>query len=256
MKINREVGYNEPKLLKVEGKGKTRDFILGHYIELIEHSGYNLTIDEISNYLRCSYNWVAENMMNEIWHIRVNSRVGEMAVKELDSDNPTRDFFYKRVLFNRDDFYRYMKENAWYIQSSKCFLISDFAKYEWSELIKELEEHKNFNEVSKLMQRAVEALIPRYFTNKPIKKKLKTIPEKLWSQKDFFENGSFQYKPQFYRFVETRGLGKIILGNFVRYDQKELEEQCLCSMPITLYENLYPNAAKTLLKQAKELLKT
>ncbi|MBS7531098.1 hypothetical protein IC619_011390 [Hazenella sp. IB182353] len=43
------------KLITVNGKGRTAISIVEAYMELIREKGFDLTIDDIARYLRCSY---------------------------------------------------------------------------------------------------------------------------------------------------------------------------------------------------------
>lgn len=49
-------------LIKIEGKGLTLEEIADSYYELID-SDFNMTINDMANYLRCSYDYIQKTLL-------------------------------------------------------------------------------------------------------------------------------------------------------------------------------------------------
>lgn len=233
--------YDEANLIRIEGKGLTADEICSLYIMRFKN-GFDLTVEEIADYLRCTYQYVLKNITSQVPHIRITEDVKILLLKR--EDDEFRHFYYKRILFDRKAFQDFIIKNATYIRTYKRFYQSDFSAATIKEIKIKLEDYNRRNtklkDVSfeRLIKDVLNSFMTKYFVNDPCLQQLDRFP-KLQNQNDIMDSKGLQYKVSFYRYVESVGLNKIKLGNLVRYDVEEVNEKdYVCSTPIKNFENL------------------
>jgi hypothetical protein len=214
--------YFGENYIKLEGKGETVRDILNLYVEHIRE-GYNLTVEEICNYLQCSKVYFLSNYRDSIKHIRITVIVrdifftllkkGELDLLEADMDKLIR-LFLKRILYNREDFNRFIKENCFVEHKYKRLTLEDF-NLKIVNFKDRMDTIDLLNGISfDLYGRCKEGII------KPIN----YVPDELNSLKTALKEFGMKYDVEFYRLVKAKGVNKICLGNLARYDLEDFEE--------------------------------
>ena len=135
--------------MRVEISSKTSDDKNKSFQEIIltymSHfdSGYDLTMNEISDLLDCTIRYIQKHYKEEISYINVNTFVKsalktidkktnlpiyEVIFNQLNSDDEYRytSLFKKRLLFSRPEFVNYLKNNLQIEQRTKAFIVEDF----------------------------------------------------------------------------------------------------------------------------------
>lgn len=257
--------YNEENLVRIEGKGMSATTIMNTYLQYIEEEGFTLTVEEIANYLRVSYQYVTETVLPSVLHIRINESARSIIMKELNRNNEESEYyslFMKRVLFQQESFQTYLTEQAQHEVIYKKFYRQDFDEQLLSRLGKQLETYnqkmKKPISLSFLLQQVMDSFIPKHFIVEPTYQPLRSFPAHLLSQRDIMETYGLPYKVSFYRYLEKKGINKVKIGNLVRYLPTELEEKAIC----VAYEGVYQRLPKDPLsfslfieKRAEEWLK-
>jgi hypothetical protein len=240
-------GYNEKNLIKIEGKGKPSTEIYITYLEYIQSKGFCVTTDEIATYLRASYQYVTENILPEVLHIRINDSARSIILKTLRAEGKDNDKLFslvmKRVLFEKESFQQYILSNARYERIYKRIYPSDFDEEVFTTLKMQL---KKFNEgrkrpisLERLLQMVMDSYVPKHFIIEPVYQPLTSFPSELVSQRDLMGEDRFTYKVTFYRYIEQTGINKVKIDNLVRYLPSELEdEEYLCWIYYSIYQNL------------------
>ncbi|HFK1543070.1 hypothetical protein TU64_16885 [Bacillus cereus] len=59
-------------LVKINGEGQTLESIASLYLGLIKDD-FNMTIDEMADYLSCSYDYVQKNIAPYVHHIYIST---------------------------------------------------------------------------------------------------------------------------------------------------------------------------------------
>ncbi|HHB2075623.1 TPA: hypothetical protein ACOQ39_006110, partial [Bacillus cereus] len=83
-------------LVKIAGEGQSLEGIASLYLGLIEDD-FNITIDEMANYLSCSYDYVQKNIAPYIHHVYINS-VANKALVTHGEESEYIELFTKRKL--------------------------------------------------------------------------------------------------------------------------------------------------------------
>jgi hypothetical protein len=215
-KLIKDTGeYFGNNYIKLDGTGNTITDIVDSYIKYI-NEGYNLTVEEICNYLQCSSTYFLNNYRDSIKHIRITVMVRDAFFQLLRAEmiSLTEDaerlisMFLKRILYNREDFNRFIKENCLVEHKYKRFSLDDLELYP-----------KNYEDKRRIIELLNFISYDLYLDCKePITKPLDYIPYELHSLKNLKEYLDVKYDVEFYRLIQQQGINKIKLGNLVRYD--------------------------------------
>lgn len=237
-------GYQDDNLIKIEGQGQTATTIFYEYLRYINDEQFSLTTEDIANYLSCSYQYVTETILPHVTHIRINESARSILVKHSEETGEGEEIshlFMKRVLFQVSSFKSFIMNQAEYKSTYRRFIKNDFDEGMLQSLENELEQYNEGKKkpisISWLLQSAMDQLIPKYFTVEPVIKPLSAFPS-LLSQREIMEQYQIPYKVSFYRMIERQGINKVHIGNLVRYVKDELEEDYMCWMYESLYNQL------------------
>jgi len=245
-KENKQKKYDETNLVRIEGKGRTREFICMEYTDLIE-SGFNLTVEEVTAYLRCTYQHVTDKIVPEVQHIRITEAAKIMLLRyaaEYNIDERISLLYMKRILFEKTDFQRYICEHAKKIVAYHRFYETDFSpeviNYIKAKLASYNANSKGRNlSIEDYMQRVMNTFLWEKFKNQPLMIPFnESFPATLYSQKDLMELFGLTYKVEFYRKIDSLGVNKIKIGNMIRYRKEEIVEPFLAYMYITAFQRL------------------
>lgn len=110
-------------LIKIEGKGLTLEEIADSYYELID-SDFNMTINDMANYLRCSYDYIQKNIAPYVHHLYINS-VANKALVQNYNDSEYFNLFTKRKLFSRMDFQDFILRESVLLLTKERYYIDD-----------------------------------------------------------------------------------------------------------------------------------
>ncbi|MEK3993031.1 hypothetical protein [Robertmurraya sp. FSL R5-0851] len=251
----RVLKYDEPYLIRFEGEGRKQIEISRAYIELIE-KGYSLAVEEVSSYLRCSYQYVIKKIVPEVPHIRITEVSKLMLMRYATNhiiDETMIPLFNKRILFNRFEFEQYICNKAEKVITYKRFYEKDFdpaAVLEIKEKLLTLNHAKKAQPVSfrNHMQRVMDSFIWKDFENNTRVIPIDSFPLSLKSQRDLVSEWGLKYKVNFYRRIETQGINKVRIGNLIRFDKQMVEEEYLAHMYISVYYRLKVNYGGALTK--------
>ncbi len=97
-------------LVKINGEGQTLESIASLYLGLIKDD-FNMTIDEMADYLSCSYDYVQKNIAPYVHHIYINF-VANKALNQHGDKSKYIDLFTKRKLFSRIGFQQFVLEES------------------------------------------------------------------------------------------------------------------------------------------------
>ena len=86
-------------LVIIDGAGRTLESISSLYLRLIEDD-FNITIDEMADYLSCSYDYVQKNIAPCIHHVYINSVANKALVTHCEESEHIG-LLTKRKLFSR-----------------------------------------------------------------------------------------------------------------------------------------------------------
>ncbi|BCC16545.1 TPA: helix-turn-helix domain-containing protein [Bacillus cereus] len=230
-------------LVKIDGARQTLKSIASLYLRLIEDD-FNMTIDEMADYLSCSYDYVQKNIAPCIHHVYINS-VANKALVTHGEESKHIGLFTKRKLFSRKGFQQFiLKESV---------LLGDRERYYLNELSAAARE--NLGEIAKSQERKtttskmfeIIALQQTNFLysktelmNKVVKEfAISEFPVKLYSLKNLLDgiedlNMKFQYKVTFYRYLKQQGIPKIKVQSLIRYRKEDLENTAVFSLPLVV----------------------
>lgn len=263
--LEKQKKYVEPNLILIEGEGKTYESICHSYFSYI-NNGFNLSVEEVQSYLRCTYQYVIKQIVPAIPHIRITEASRNMLftyAREYGGiDDDLYSLFYKRILLNRNDFQTFIKEQSYRVIAYQRFYNHQFPEDFIVEVQKKLKERNKKGKPISLEQHfqlVMDSFIWKDFKNEPmVTHSLSYFPEVLYSQNDLIRINGFRYKENFYRMVHHLGLNKIKIGNLVRYSKEEVEEPFLAKMYVSVYKHLKDmygnNYIQVIQRRALELL--
>jgi hypothetical protein len=213
--------YFGENYIKLEGKGITIRDILNLYVDHIRE-GYNLTVEEICNYLQCSKVHFLSNYRDSIKHIRITIIIRDifftlLKKREIDLLEADMDklisLFLKRILYNRDDFNRFIAEN--------CFIEHKYKRLSLEDFNLKITDFKDRMDAIDLLNAISFELYGR--CDEGILKSIHYVPGELHSLKSSLQEFGMKYDVEFYRLIKAKGVNKICLGNLARYDLEDFE---------------------------------
>lgn len=267
--------YNEKKLIRIDGLGKTGDIIYTEYITAIQENNYDMTVDEACYYIGCSYTYFITKMIDKVYHIRINTAARKLIYlyaniyNELNEE--LRKLVNKRILISRTDFFNYMRSNIVIEQQYKVFDIDDFDQSIINEIQQNLDEYnlkvREFTKRIKIAKSVVSlfndviSILSYDYENSSVKLKLPKgyeMPEKFYSLKEIKFTDNFKYDIEVYRLLKSTGARKYLLcdEDFVRYDLSEIkrnEDSLIVKMNYQKYLDLckkYDNISQKILTEA------
>ncbi|MGH0589656.1 hypothetical protein ACQVQY_26985 [Bacillus mycoides] len=233
-------------LVKIAGKGQTLESIASLYLGLIEDD-FNMTIDEMADYLSCSYDYVQKNIAPYVHHVYINS-VANKALSTHGDESKYIELFTKRKLFSRIGFQQFvLRESVLLGDRDRYYLneLSTAAKEKLGEIAKNQEKKTTTSKMYETIAlQQVNALYSETeLMNKVVKDfALNELPVKLYSLKDFLDgieelNMKFRYKVMVYRYLKQQGIPKIKIQSLIRYRREDLESTAIFSLPLLVDKN-------------------
>ncbi|MEC3195734.1 hypothetical protein P9Z84_24010 [Bacillus cereus] len=230
-------------LVKINGNGETLEGIASLYLRLIEED-FNMTIDEMANYLSCSYDYVQKNIAPYIHHVYINS-VANKALVTYGEDSEHRELFTKRKLFSRTGFQRFLLEESVLLGDRERYYLNELSSIAREKLSGMVEGQEQETPITKLfesiaLQQANILYSKTQLMNKAVKGfPLSNFPVKLYSLKDLLEgiedlNIKFRYKVMVYRYLKQQGIPKIKMQSLIRYRREDLEDTAVFSLPLVV----------------------
>ncbi|MGR9632780.1 hypothetical protein ACU82A_00465 [Bacillus cereus] len=230
-------------LVKINGEGQTLESIAALYLGLIEE-GFNMTIDEMADYLSCSYDYVQKNIAPYVHHIYINS-VANRALVTHAEESEYIGLFTKRKLFSRKGFEEFIL--------SESVLLVDRERYYFNELstaaIERLGEISKNQEKNTTTSKMYETIALQQVDSLYSEAELKSnavrefvvveFPVKLYSLKDLLDGIEdlkirFRYKVMVYRYLKQQGIPKMKIQSLIRYRREDLESTAVFSLPLVV----------------------
>lgn len=245
-----------PTLIKVKGSGKPLEGIAAEYLQMMEN-GFNLTAEEIAEYLRCSYVYVIKNMQQHIRHIVINASVARKALIRygMEEQDYTH-LFTKRKLFYRPDFEQYFLKNAELVTSYERYDLDDLSVEAWEKLL--LLANGKESIVQRLFKELVK-MATKVFTSSELEltQPLDKLPKRLYSVKDLVTEGignrTFKDTRNVYFFLEKYSVKKVRFGSLIRFREDDLQ-QALEKPPLITLSSRYHK--KKILEWVEEQIRT
>ena len=240
-----------PYQIKINGEGVPPNVTAKKYIDMIEDD-FSLTLNDITNYLSCGYDYVQKNVAPNIRHIVINEFVRIALFKDY-GDYADRHLFKKRILLSKKDFDRYIRDHSKIVYTRQPLNLSDFSEdtiQAFIEIAKE--ESVNSTHVAehyiKLATKKYSSMILKYqeeenearINGAPLEdiQPNNDLSSELLSLKSIKTNKivpfSFNHNSEFYRFIYKYAIPKIIINNsLIRYRKKDLlSEDTILSLPL------------------------
>lgn len=262
-KVKDSKQYVEEKLIKINGLGKKGYEIYYQYISAIHEDKYDMTIEEACHYIGCSYTYFITKIVDKIYHIRINTTARKLIYlyNDLynDFDENLKGLISKRILLNRNDFFKYMRSSIITVQQYKVFSIDNFNNTILDQIQKNLDTYnskvkemsKNFKFVKTMSSLFNDVILTLSDKNDAIKVSLSDdheLPEKFYSLKEIKSRYNIKYDVEVYRILDANGACKYMIcnGDFVRYDLKEFErkENLLSTKPTDIIKIDYESYLK------------
>lgn len=228
-------------LVKIAGEGQSLEGIASLYLGLIEDD-FNMTIDEMANYLSCSYDYVQKNIAPYIHHVYINS-VANKALVTHGEESEYIELFTKRKLFSRKGFQQFvLKESVLLGDRERYYLneLSAAARENLGEIAKNQERKTTTSKMFEIIALQQTNLLYSKIElmNKVVKEfAVSELPIKLYSLKDLLDgiealNIKFRYKVLVYRYLEKQGIPKMKIQSLIRYRREDLENTAVFSLPL------------------------
>lgn len=228
---------NDKYLIKIEGKGLTLEEIADSYYELID-SDFNMTINDMANYLSCSYDYIQKNIAPYVHHLYINS-VANKALVQNYNESEYFNLFTKRKLFSRMDFQDFILRESVLLLTKERYYIDDLSEDARETLTGLVEKSDEKTNVSRLFESIVKKLYsPTEFNSSLVREcKLDAISKQLYSLKDLLAGIDawdlhFNYKVEVFRYLEKQGIPKLKFQTLIRYRIEDLEDTALFSLPL------------------------
>lgn len=233
-----------PYRVVINGKGKTIHEIINWYFTQISN-GFQLTVNEITHILDCSYDYVIESIAPYVLHIRITDTVRPYL---LQAEPPASwvPLLTKRMLFSIDDFWRFLQEQAKYELKYIRFRVEEIPEINhWKK-----ENGFSFFQVEKQLNKAFVLLTSSMSEEERKKRKEERtfLPlsllqgfeknENWYSVSSIGKEMEFRYRVQVQRFLDARGANPIRLGKLVRYMRIEWEAKEILSYPFLEFQYL------------------
>jgi len=243
-------------LVKINGNGESLEGIASLYLRLIEEE-FNMTIDEMANYLSCSYDYVQKNIAPYIHHVYINS-VANKALVTYGEDSEHRELFTKRKLFSRTEFQRFLLEESVLLGDCERYYLNELSSTAREKLSRMAENQEQETTITKLfetiaLQHTNILYSKTQLMNKVVKEfPLSNFPVKLYSLKDLLGgiedlNIKFRYKVMVYRYMKQQGIPRIKIQSLIRYRREDLEDTAVFSLPLVVdKERIISNVEKFL----------
>lgn len=230
-------------LIKIEGKGLTLEEIADSYYELID-SDFNMTINDMANYLRCSYDYIQKNIAPYVHHLYINS-VANKALVQNYNDSEYFNLFTKRKLFSRMDFQDFILRESVLLLTKERYYIDDLdedTREVLSGLVEKSDEKTN---VSRLFETIVKQQVAKLYSPNELnsslvrERKLSVESKQLYSLKDLLAGIEdwdlhFNYKVEVFRYLEKQGIPKLKFQTLIRYRIEDLEDKAVFSLPLVV----------------------
>jgi hypothetical protein len=217
--------------------------IADSYYELID-SDFNMTINDMANYLRCSYDYIQKNIAPYVHHLYINS-VANKALVQNYNDSEYFNLFTKRKLFSRMDFQDFILRESVLLLTKERYYIDDLhedTREVLSGLVEKSDEKTN---VSRLFETIVKQQVAKLYSPNELnsslvrERKLSVESKQLYSLKDLLAgiedwNLHFNYKVEVFRYLEKQGIPKLKFQTLIRYRIEDLEDKAVFSLPLVV----------------------
>lgn len=227
--------YNEDKLVMIDGTDQSGETIYREYISLIKN-GYDITVDDASYFIGCSYTYFITRLVDKIYHIRINTAARKLIFlySNLFKEDLSDIFglITKRILLNREDFFEFMKKSIVIEQQYKVLSYNDFDNALMGVIQDNLDIYNSKHGIKDFIKTREslinDVILAMSDKNAPVQHDLPEdyeMPEKFYSIKEIKLRWGIRHDMEAYRMLDANGARKFLLcnGDFVRYDTRDFE---------------------------------
>lgn len=244
-------------LVKINGAGQTLESIASLYLRLIEDD-FNMTIDEMADYLSCSYDYVQKNIAPYVHHVYINS-VANKALVTHGEESERVELFTKRKLFSRIGFQRFFLEESILLGNQERYYLDELSSAAREKLGKTAEKQEEKTTVSKEFKDIALQQAKKIYSEAELKSKVtkefavSELPVKLYSLKELLEgikdlNIKFRYKVLVYRYLKQQGIPKMKIQSLIRYRREDLENTAVFSLPLVVDKKVILSSVEKILE--------
>ncbi|MFB2548700.1 helix-turn-helix domain-containing protein [Bacillus cereus group sp. MYBK163-2] len=230
-------------LVKINGEGQTLESIAALYLGLIEE-GFNMTIDEMADYLSCSYDYVQKNIAPYVHHIYINSVANKALVTHAEESEHIG-LFTKRKLFSRKGFEEFILNESILLSDRERYYLNELSSAAIERLGEMSKNQEKNSTTSKMYETIALQQVESLYSEAELKGKsvkefvVGEFPVKLYSLKDLLNgiedlNISFRYKVMVYRYLKQQGIPKMKIQSLIRYRREDLESIAVFSLPLVV----------------------
>ncbi|WP_157418900.1 helix-turn-helix domain-containing protein [Bacillus cereus] len=230
-------------LVKINGEGQTLESIAALYLGLIEE-GFNMTIDEMADYLSCSYDYVQKNIAPYVHHIYINPVASKALVTHAE-EREHIGLFTKRKLFSRQGFEEFILNESILLRDRERYYLNELSFVAIERLVEMSKNQEKNSTTSKMYETIALQQVKSLYSEAELKDKVVRefmvgeFPVKLYSLKDLLDgiedlNISFRYKVMVYRYLKQQGIPKMKIQSLIRYRREDLESIAVFSLPLVV----------------------
>ncbi|MGG0360248.1 hypothetical protein ABEY57_20625 [Bacillus tropicus] len=230
-------------LVKINGEGHTLESIAALYIGLIKE-GFNMTIDEMADYLSCSYDYVQKNIAPYVHHIYINAVANRSLVTHAEESEHIG-LFTKRKLFSRKGFEEFILSESVLLKDRERYYLNELSAAAIERLGEISMNQEKKTTTSKMYETIALHQVKTLYSEVELKSKVirefavSEFPVKLYSLKDLLDgiedlNIKFRYKAIVYRYLKQQGIPKIKVKSLIRYRKEDLENTAVFSLPLAV----------------------
>lgn len=230
-------------LIKIPGKGLSLEEIASSYLELIEDD-FNITIEEMADYLSCSYDYVQRNIAPCICHVYINS-VANKALFTHCEDSKYVELFTKRKLFSRSEFQQFLLKESVLLVDRQRYYLDELSITSREKLVGLAGKQEQKTTTTKMFETIALQQTSLLYSKTDLMNKVveefpvSELPMGLYSLKDLLDgiddlNLKFRYKVSVYRYLEKQGIPKMKIQSLIRYRREDLESTAVYSLPLVV----------------------
>ncbi|WP_028778746.1 hypothetical protein [Shimazuella kribbensis] len=221
------------KLIIIDGQDRNPEEIADDYREYMRE-GYNLSTEEIADYLRCNYQTAHRKFTSTLRRIGITERARNILFTSEIDDEDLVPLFTKRRLYNRADFEEFLLDQAHWVITRDAYRFSDLSE----DVLERLEywaEKKELSSEAMFLNLAI-CTDPSHVRDESSRQvQIMEVPQKIVSMRDLLNK--FGYSATAYRYIERYAIPKIKIGNLVRYndeDFKERDDSVIFTLPVSI----------------------
>jgi hypothetical protein len=225
MEMKRVWDDKNPNVIKLEGTKKNLAELIFDYINFIKN-GFDLSIEEISNYMGCSYLYALKNIKPSLKQISTNVIVRNEVKRNKHKYQEYEELFplfHKRILLDRSDFHNFISIELKIEMRYDHIPIESF--YEHESYPKFINLLVKDDSILTLLCKASLMAYKKQYVEQAITLPATRIPNKLFSLNEIQTIFGYKHKVQVYKAIAHKGVNKFIFRDLVRYDISDIKTE-------------------------------